>query len=1064
LEQVNHVGGRFCDPRAIHLPMPRAVRTKAPTRHKHISKPSRGRSAKESSFLSGWSCQRLILVSFTFITVCGCLAVTFQLSSLQHAVERDGLEHRAATEIQAMATEGRRLPSESSKVADVELPPEIPAQTFASVPPAGPFGPASPADPFAPVLPAEPASALPAEPASALPAEAPVQSWASTETKTENVQAPSRVADMQPPSKLERPVCTSRKGYANNKVRGNDLFGISTSAECQDRCASSDHCTCWSWKIDGFCRIGKGRLGSCTYSGSGDDSSWAFGECKRSLPNRPLHPRPTRRPRIDEMPDQSAGGFSQMDSSSCARDVHVFYYMWYGNMEVDGTWVHWNHPFLPDWHKKSQGNWPTGNHEPDYDDIGSTFWPQLGPYSSRDRHTIRTHLEKMKEASIGVAVLSWYPSTMKDDHGKFDHDELLNKLLEEAGQVGIEVAIHIEPYQGRNAESVRSDVQFIHRRFGNHPALHKRVPTGRHRDWLSAEKKDKPMPVFYLYDSYNQPAKVWAELLTPQGAHSIRNDDADAIVICLWLDENHFGYLNDGGFDGAYTYFASDGFSYGSSVQNWPKMRDQAESLGTFFVPSVGPGYNDEQVRPWNGKNTKSRDAGQYYANMFRRATVLDPPMISITSWNEWHEGTNIEPAVPHSRLQGAAGPSEYEDYGYLGPDGYLYETRNHVQSWGIPHRCTVREAVGRAATAPQSAVTAPGGQATARDSPATMPEMARLGARQRDVPVLIITSRRPKYLKRALESVIVNRGDKPEDFPITCSQDSDNEEVSDIIEAAIERGDVAQHLTYQHDAATAKKNGYTKLATHYRWALGQMFDELGNEQLIILEEDLEISPDFFEYFAATLPLLQADRDLFCVSAWNDNGKADVASDSQALFRSDFFPGLGWMLLKGFWRELKQKWPPAYWDDYVRRPDIRLGRHCIRPEVSRTFTFGEVGVSKGQFYKKHLSHIQLNHQYIKWSSRDLTFLATAEAFDDKLGKEVREAKLLRLEDLIHQIAGPSHSFAIMYEDRSWKRYSHYFGLMEDEKAGIRRGTYRGVLPFTWKGKRIFLVRNWPLRA
>ena len=46
--------------------------------------------------------------------------------------------------------------------------------------------------------------------------------------------------------------------------------------------------------------------------------------------------------------------------------------------------------------------------------------------------------------------------------------------------------------------------------------------------------------------------------------------------------------------------------------------------------------------------------------------------------------------------------------------------------------------------------------------------------------------------------------------------------------------------------------------------------------KVIIVEDDLEISPDFFEYFTATLPLLRSDPSLWCVSAWNDNGKAGL--------------------------------------------------------------------------------------------------------------------------------------------------------------------------------------------
>ena len=50
--------------------------------------------------------------------------------------------------------------------------------------------------------------------------------------------------------------------------------------------------------------------------------------------------------------------------------------------------------------------------------------------------------------------------------------------------------------------------------------------------------------------------------------------------------------------------------------------------------------------------------------------------------------------------------------------------------------------------------------------------------------------------------------------------------------------------------------------------------------QVIIVEDDLEISPDFYEYFTATLPLLRTDPSLWCVSAWNDNGKAGLINQT----------------------------------------------------------------------------------------------------------------------------------------------------------------------------------------
>jgi alpha-1,3-mannosyl-glycoprotein beta-1,2-N-acetylglucosaminyltransferase len=42
----------------------------------------------------------------------------------------------------------------------------------------------------------------------------------------------------------------------------------------------------------------------------------------------------------------------------------------------------------------------------------------------------------------------------------------------------------------------------------------------------------------------------------------------------------------------------------------------------------------------------------------------------------------------------------------------------------------------------------------------------------------------------------------------------------------------------------------------------------------------------------------------------------------------------------------------------MRLSDTRKGRESIRPEVCRTFNFGEAGSSKGQFYRTYLASIK----------------------------------------------------------------------------------------------------------
>lgn len=66
---------------------------------------------------------------------------------------------------------------------------------------------------------------------------------------------------------------------------------------------------------------------------------------------------------------------------------------------------------------------------------------------------------------------------------------------------------------------------------------------------------------------------------------------------------------------------------------------------------------------------------------------------------------------------------------------------------------------------------------------------------------------------------------------------------------------------------------GYFKIARHYKFALDQVFLKNSFSSVIILEDDLNIAVDFFDYFKAMHKILKSDKSLFCVSAWNDNGK-----------------------------------------------------------------------------------------------------------------------------------------------------------------------------------------------
>ncbi|KAG7469612.1 hypothetical protein MATL_G00130820 [Megalops atlanticus] len=328
-------------------------------------------------------------------------------------------------------------------------------------------------------------------------------------------------------------------------------------------------------------------------------------------------------------------------------------------------------------------------------------------------------------------------------------------------------------------------------------------------------------------------------------------------------------------------------------------------------------------------------------------------------------------------------------------------------------------------------------------------------------IPILVIACDRVT-VKRCLDKLIQYRP-SADLYPIIVSQDCGHAETARVIESF---GSQVTHIRQpdlsdiQMRPEHKKFQGYYKISRHYRWALSQVFNTFSYSSVVIVEDDLEVAPDFFEYFRALYPILRSDPTLWCVSAWNDNGREGLVNlgKPELLYRTDFFPGLGWMLLKELWAELEPKWPATFWDDWMRQPDQRKDRACIRPEVSRTLTFGRKGVSLGQFFDQYLRYIKLNTEFVPFTKLDLSYLLR-ERYNEMFEKEIYSAPLVNVEDLqkggMLRGAGP---FRVQYSSKdSFKVLARNLGVMEDLKSGVPRAGYRGVVSFMSRGRRIYLA-------
>ena len=226
--------------------------------------------------------------------------------------------------------------------------------------------------------------------------------------------------------------------------------------------------------------------------------------------------------------------------------------------------------------------------------------------------------------------------------------------------------------------------------------------------------------------------------------------------------------------------------------------------------------------------------------------------------------------------------------------------------------------------------------------------------------------------------------------------------------------------------------------------------------RVVILEEDIQVAPDFFSYMESTSSILDNDSTLYAVSAFNDNGHVDHG-DPKRLLRSDFFPGLGWMMTRDLWiNELQSRWAPdGYWDDWLRDPTQRKGRQVIRPEISRTYHFGTEGGVSGNQFGSILEHVKLDEKPIQWEMEDLSYLENA-LYKTQYTEVVTSSKLVNTLDEAEQMS-KTGNVRIEYDNYiHFRELASRIGIMDDEKAHVPRTAYNGIVE-TRRGNNILFL-------
>ncbi len=241
---------------------------------------------------------------------------------------------------------------------------------------------------------------------------------------------------------------------------------------------------------------------------------------------------------------------------------------------------------------------------PNVPDHASTNTPQLGWYDSADPKIVRQQIAWAQEAGIDGFILSWWTPWDR---------KVLAELLKQADAKRFAVSLYLE---------VAPTPQELHKQLLEVEAL-----AEGHPSFLRVEGK----PAVFLY----------GRILYALGHDGVREalNGTHVFTIGDALEPKTFSLL-----DGAGWYMALD--VPDQQREQLVNLQRTARLNDKLLVASVAPGYDDTHIR--SPGRVDQRLDGQFYASMWAAAKLAD--WVVITSWNEWHEGSDIEPSAEYGK------------------------------------------------------------------------------------------------------------------------------------------------------------------------------------------------------------------------------------------------------------------------------------------------------------------------------------------------------------------------------------------------------------------------------
>ena len=286
--------------------------------------------------------------------------------------------------------------------------------------------------------------------------------------------------------------------------------------------------------------------------------------------------------------------------------VLAFYYAWYGTPDGamgNGRWLHWYGP----------GMYYQG-----------TDHPLMGLYDSWDEKVLKKHMQLAADNGIDGFIVSWWGEGSYETDTVYKMLKIANDMKKEGKDFWI--TVYYEGYDFMTEEEALNDLTFVIDSFAGNPRFLK----------INGE------PAIFIYSrAINGLSKEeWEDVL-----RKIHRKYPNVVFFADTFD----GSLAKK-FGGIHNYNVVAPFKTIEKIKVVSEaMLAKARHYSIYYAMDIGPGYDDTHIRVPG--TSVSRQNGKLYEELWKLVLQIDPDIVLITSWNEWHEGSEIEPSKEYKDL-----------------------------------------------------------------------------------------------------------------------------------------------------------------------------------------------------------------------------------------------------------------------------------------------------------------------------------------------------------------------------------------------------------------------------